>query len=228
MIPRWVREGFLTIARPAFAGVARHRVHPNVITTLGFLVTITAGIFYFRGNVRIAGGLVLLGGIFDILDGYVARETGLASVFGSFYDSTLDRVSEIVVFLGIFSLYGGGHPDFPHPWMVYVVALAMAGSLMVSYTRARAESLGLDCKVGLMQRPERIVLIGASSVLFGGSREGIALTAVLLVMATLTNFTAFQRIVWVYRHTRGLVSGDTLTTPEPEPRAAKSETQRPA
>jgi CDP-diacylglycerol---glycerol-3-phosphate 3-phosphatidyltransferase len=213
LIPHQVRDGFLALVRPLFASVAKRRVHPNVITTIGFAVTIGAGIVYFTDHVRIAGALVLLGGIYDILDGYVARQTGHSSVFGSFYDSTLDRISEIVVFLGIFSLYGGGHPDFPHPWMVYVVALAMAGSLMVSYTRARAESLGLDCKVGLMQRPERVVLIGVSSVLFGGAWEGIALTGVLLVMATLTNLTAFQRIVWVYRHTRDGLPDRTGTNP---------------
>jgi CDP-diacylglycerol---glycerol-3-phosphate 3-phosphatidyltransferase len=169
---------------------------------------VSAGIAYFLGHPRWAGLLVLIGGIFDILDGQVARGTGLASAFGSFYDSTLDRISEIVVFLGIFSLYGGGHPDFPHPWMVYVVALALAGSLMVSYTRARAESLGLDCKVGLMQRPERVVLIGVSSLLFGGAFEGWVLTGVLLIMAATTNFTTFQRIVWVYRHTQPLRPAD--------------------
>ncbi|MDQ3389540.1 MAG: hypothetical protein M3483_08560, partial [Gemmatimonadota bacterium] len=103
---------------------------------------------------------------------------------------------------GIFALYSGGHPDLGPPTMVYVVALAMAGSLMVSYTRARAEGLGIDCKVGVMQRPERIVLVGASSILFGSMWGGVVLTWVLIAMAVLTNFTAFQRIVWVYRHTR--------------------------
>ena len=201
MIPARVRDWWLARFRLLYGPLIERRVHPNVITTLGFAVTIAAGITYFTGHVRIAGALVLLGGIFDILDGQVARGTGLASVFGSFYDSTLDRISEIVVFLGIFSLYGGGHPDFPLPWMVYTVALALAGSLMVSYTRARAEALGLDCRVGLMQRPERVVLIGVASLVFGGAWNGIALTGVLLVMAVLTNFTAFQRIVWVYRHT---------------------------
>jgi CDP-diacylglycerol---glycerol-3-phosphate 3-phosphatidyltransferase len=223
MIPGSIRDGFLGIIRPMFSGLVRRRVHPNTITTLGFVVTISAGILYFYGHVRWAGLLVLIGGLFDILDGYVARETGLASVFGSFYDSTLDRISEIVVFLGIFSLYGGGHPDFPHPWMVYVVALALAGSLMISYTRARAEALGLDCKVGLMQRPERVVLIGVSSVFLGGAWEGIGLTAVLLVMATLTNFTVFQRIVWVYRHTRDGLPAGAASTPAPKARSSKSQ-----
>ena len=164
IIPGWLRDGFLAILRPVPGTLIARGVHPNAITTLGFAVTVSAGIAYFLGHVRIGGFLVLIGGIFDILDGQVARGSGKSSVFGSFYDSTLDRISEIVVFLGIFSLYGGGHPDFPLPWMVYVVAAAMAGSLMVSYTRARAEALGLDCKVGLMQRPERVVLVGVAAL----------------------------------------------------------------
>src|SRR5690606_4686706 len=185
----------------------RRRIHPNIVTTVGFLVTISAGIAFFLGHVRVGGALVLLGGFIDIIDGQVARATGLASVFGSFYDSTLDRISEIVVFLCLISLYSGGHPDFCYPCMVFTVAHAMAGSLMVSYTRARAESLGLDCNVGLMQRLERVVLIGGSSLIFGGSFEGAVLTWVLILMAVLTNFTAFQRILWVYRHTAAAAVG---------------------
>lgn len=199
MISAGVRDWFLGLIRPIPAALIRNGASPNAITTLGFLVTTSAGLAFFLGHVRIGGLLILLGGIFDILDGQVARGSGTVSVFGSFYDSTLDRMSEIVVFLGIFSLYGGGHPDFPYPWMVYTVALAMAGSLMISYTRARAEALGLDCKVGLMQRPERVVLTGVSALLFGGAWNGLVLTWVLLIMAVLTNFTAIQRIVWVYR-----------------------------
>lgn len=201
-IPKHVQDSVLKLIRPIFfEPLIRRRVDPNYVTTVGFLVTISAGAAFFMGHTRIGGLLVLLGGFLDIVDGQVARGTGMASVFGSFYDSTLDRVSEIVVFLGIFSLYGGGHPDFDYPWMVYTVALAMAGSLMVSYTRARAEALGLDCKVGVMQRLERVVLIGGAALIFGGAFNGAVLTWVLILMAVLTNFTAFQRIAWVYRHT---------------------------
>ncbi|MEX2582629.1 MAG: CDP-alcohol phosphatidyltransferase family protein [Gemmatimonadota bacterium] len=200
-IPKHVQDAAVRMMAPLFEPFIRRRVHPNIVTTVGFLVTISAGIAFFLGHVRIGGALVLLGGFIDIVDGQVARATGLASVFGSFYDSTLDRISEIVVFLGIFSLYGGGHPDFDYPWMVYTVALAMAGSLMVSYTRARAEALGLDCNVGLMQRLERVVLIGGAALVFGGSLQGAVLTWVLILMAVLTNFTAIQRIIWVYRNT---------------------------
>jgi CDP-diacylglycerol--glycerol-3-phosphate 3-phosphatidyltransferase len=207
-----VRDGFIGLITPLLDSLIRSRVHPNLITTFGFLVTVSAGVGFFLGHVRIGGALILFGGLFDVLDGRVARGTGLASTFGSFYDSTLDRISEIVVFLGIFSLYGGGHPDFPQPWMVYTVALALAGSLMVSYTRARAEALGLDCKVGIMQRPERVVLLGAAALLFGGAWHGAVLTWVLIAMAVLTNLTAFQRIAWVYRHTRDLPPTATAET----------------
>lgn len=225
LIPGRLRDGFLGLLRPIPRTLIDRGVHPNVITTVGFGITVSAGIAFFLGHVRIGGFLVLIGGIFDILDGQVARGSGQASVFGSFYDSTLDRISEIVVFIGIFSLYGGGHPDFPLPWMVYAVALALAGSLMVSYTRARAEALGLDCKVGLMQRPERVVLIGVAAMLFGGSWNGAVLTGVLLVMAVLTNFTAFQRIVWVYRHTRRPVPAEPVAVPG-SPRERSSNSQR--
>jgi CDP-diacylglycerol---glycerol-3-phosphate 3-phosphatidyltransferase len=199
-LPKHVQDRALQLMQPLFEPFIRRRVDPNYVTTAGFLITISAGVAFFLGHVRIGGALVLLGGLVDIVDGQVARATGLASAFGSFYDSTLDRISEIVVFLGIFSLYGGGHPDFAYPWMVYTVALAMAGSLMVSYTRARAEALGIDCNVGMMQRLERVLLIGGAALIFGGAFDGAVLTMVLIVMAALTNFTAFQRIVWVYRH----------------------------
>ena len=221
--PKHVQEFALRLMRPIFAPFIRLRVNPNTVTTLGFLVTISAGIAFFLGHVRIAGALVLLGGFLDIVDGQVARGTGQATVFGSFYDSTLDRISEVVVFLGIFSLYGGGHPDFGYPWMVYTVALAMAGSLMVSYTRARAESLGLDCNVGMMQRTERVLLIGGASLIFGGSLDGAVLTWVLIIMAALTNFTAFQRIAWVYRHT-ALMKPEALRSARPVPATTESQT----
>lgn len=200
--PRGAEDAVVRLLSPITGALVRARVHPNVITTAGFLVTTSAGFTFDQGWVRTAGALVLLGGIFDIFDGRVARETGLASAFGSFYDSTLDRISEIIVFLGLLSLYNDYRLELGDVGMIYTVALAMAGSLMVSYTRARAEGLGLDCKVGLMQRPERILLIGLAALLFGTMWNGLVLKVVLIVMAVLTNFTAFQRIVWVYRHTR--------------------------
>jgi CDP-diacylglycerol---glycerol-3-phosphate 3-phosphatidyltransferase len=179
------------IIAPLIDVLVRHRVHPNLLTTLGFVATLGAGLMFHQHHVRIAGLLILLGGFFDILDGRVARLTKLGSKFGAFYDSTLDRISEIVVFLGILSLYNDATPDGPDlaVWwlgdvaMIYLVMLAMAGSLMISYTRARAEALGLDCKVGLMPRAERVVLIGGAALFFGLAWQGLVLKVVIVILA---------------------------------------------
>jgi CDP-diacylglycerol---glycerol-3-phosphate 3-phosphatidyltransferase len=199
-----LRNPVYGIINPLTAWLSKHRVHPNLLTTLGFLSTVAAAYVFYLHQIRWGGFFVLLGGFFDILDGRVARLTGLGSKFGAFYDSTLDRISEILVFMGIMSLYMGARVIDPDPRMVYVIVAAMAGSLMVSYTRARAESLGLDCRVGLMPRTERVVLIGAASLFFGEAWGGMVLTIVLVLLAILTNLTAFQRIIWVYRHARGV------------------------
>jgi CDP-diacylglycerol--glycerol-3-phosphate 3-phosphatidyltransferase len=179
-------------------------VHPNVITTSGFLVTIVAGYFYGIDHVRTAGALVLLGGAHDIFDGRVARLSGLQSKFGAFYDSVLDRISEVVIYLGLISLYNQYEMTLLNIGMIYMIALAMAGSLMISYTRAKAEVLGLECTVGLMQRAERVVLLGLGSLMFGLSWNGFVLSAIIVVFAVLTNMTAIRRIVWVYRAAAGV------------------------
>jgi CDP-diacylglycerol--glycerol-3-phosphate 3-phosphatidyltransferase len=140
----------------------------------------------------------------DIFDGRVARESGLESKFGAFYDSTLDRISEVVMFVGLASLYNTIRGDVEDVAMIYVILMALGGSLMVSYTRARAEGLGLDCKVGLMQRAERVVLLGLGSLVFGLAWDGVVLDGIIIIVAVLTNLTAIQRIVWVYQHARGV------------------------
>ena len=199
-----LRGGVYRILDPLTDGLADRRVHPNLLTTIGFLLTIAAGLAFHQHWVSVAGFLVLLGGFFDILDGRVARISGLGSKFGAFYDSTLDRVSEIAVYLGLLSLYNDYRLELGDVGMIYLIMLAMAGSLMVSYTRARAEALGLDCRVGLMPRAERVVLIGVASLFFGTAWNGLILKAVIALLAVLTNITAFQRIIWVYQHARGV------------------------
>jgi CDP-diacylglycerol---glycerol-3-phosphate 3-phosphatidyltransferase len=199
-----LRTGVYRILDPLTGWLADRRVHPNLLTTLGFLATIGAAWAFHQHAMHTAGFLVLTGGFFDILDGRVARLTGLGSKFGAFYDSTLDRISEIVVFLGILSLYNSYRQELGDVGMIYLVMLAMAGSLMISYTRARAEALGLDCRVGLMPRAERVVLIGAASLFFGTAWNGLVLKIVIGLLAVLTNLTAIQRIVWVYQHARGV------------------------
>lgn len=189
---------------PLVRALVRRRVHPNLLTTLGFVSVVCAGALYHLDHVRLAGVLVLLGGVWDIFDGQVARVSGRASKFGAFYDSTLDRISEIVVFLGLLSLYNRHGGDLGDVRMVYAIFLAMGGSLMVSYTRARAEGLGLDCKVGLMQRPARVLLLGIGSLSFGLMWGGFVLDTVILLVAVFTNVTAIQRIFWVQRHAAGV------------------------
>lgn len=196
---------------PLVRWMIRIGVHPNVVTTIGFAVTLAAGLFFHLDHVRTAGFLILIGGLFDLLDGRVARESGLASKFGSFFDSTLDRFSEIVVYIGLASLYNTIHPDPQDVAMVYVIMLAMGGSIMVSYTRARAEGLGLDCKVGFMQRPERIVLLGTTAWFFGLDFNGVPLDVVIIIVAVLTNITAIRRIVWVFQHGAGVPLDDGLS-----------------
>jgi len=193
--------------RPIIDTLVRKRVHPNVLSTIGFLITLTSAFAFHSHHVRTAGLLILLGGSFDLFDGRVARATGLASSFGAFYDSTLDRMSEVAVYLGILSLYNDYRLELGDVGMIYAIMLAMAGSLMISYTRARAEGLGIDCKVGLMQRGERVVLIGLASLSFGEDKNGLALRIVIYALAVLTNLTAVHRIIWVYKHTRPTGNG---------------------
>lgn len=205
--------------RPLTDALVRREVHPNLLTTIGFLVTMTSAFAFHQHQIRLAGFLVLLGGAFDILDGRVARLSHLGSKFGAFYDSTLDRISEIAVYFGLLSLYNDYRLELGDVGMIYLIMLAMAGSLMISYTRARAEALGLDCRVGLMPRAERVVLIGTSALFFGDAWNGIVLKGVIVVLAVLTNITAFQRIVWVYKHAGGVpldapVSAGTSTNEE--------------
>ena len=195
MFPEFLKRLALLVLSPVTKALVRRRVHPNVLTTVGFLVTLAAALAFFRGGVRLGGLVMLVAGAFDILDGKVARETGLASKFGSFYDSTLDRISELVIYASLISVF----LDSPHPWMVYVSFAAAGGALMVSYTRARAEALGIPCKVGLMQRPERVVGLGVGAML--GLRP---LLVVLSALAVLSIFTAVERIFEVYRVARAV------------------------
>ncbi|MCL7927151.1 MAG: CDP-alcohol phosphatidyltransferase family protein [marine benthic group bacterium] len=201
-IRKTVEKGLRRAVEPIMATLTRWRVHPNTLSTIGFLITCSSGFFFHSHHVRTAGILILLGGIFDLFDGTVARRTGLASPFGAFYDSTLDRLSEIAVYLGLLSLYNDYRLELGDVGTIYAIMLAMAGSLMISYTRARAEALGIHCTVGLMQRAERVILIGLAALAFGEDGNGIVLKVVIYVLAVLTNLTVIQRIWWVWRNTR--------------------------
>ncbi len=199
-----LRDRLYPIIDPITRWLVQRGVHPNAITTSGFAVTIMAGLMYGIDHVRTAGLLVLIGGAHDIFDGRVARLSGLQSKFGAFYDSVLDRISEVAIYIGLISLYNQYEMSLLNIGMIYMITLAMAGSLMISYSRARAETLGLDCSVGLMQRAERIVLLGLGSLIFGLSWDGLVLSAIIVIFAVLTNTTAIHRILWVYRQAAGV------------------------
>jgi CDP-diacylglycerol---glycerol-3-phosphate 3-phosphatidyltransferase len=199
-----LRNPVYAVIHPLISWLVGRRVHPNLLTTLGFVVTLLSALAFSTHHVRTAGLLILFGGFFDILDGRVARLTGLGSKFGAFYDSTLDRISEIVVFFGILSLYNDYRLELGDVGMIYWIMAAMALSLMISYTRARAEALGLDCRVGLVPRAERVVLIGGAALFFGETNNGLALKIVIIVLVILSFLTVIQRIFWVYKHATGV------------------------
>src|ERR1700744_5280657 len=194
---------------------------PNAVTTIGFVLNVGVAVIFIigaeegnRGDLTYvgwAGGLILFAGLFDMLDGQVARLGNMKSTFGALYDSVLDRYSELIMFLGI-CYYLVAHHYFLSSIFAFI---AMIGSMMVSYVRARAEGLGIECKGGLMQRPERVITIGlfailcgASSLYIGGDYKlyvpGIKFhvfetmsifTIPLTILAVLTNITAYNRLM---------------------------------
>jgi CDP-diacylglycerol--glycerol-3-phosphate 3-phosphatidyltransferase len=161
------------LIQPLVKLLIRMKVTPNQITTIGFIVNIIAAVVMIYGGdhdskgdltpLAWGGGLILFAGFFDILDGRLAREGKMASRYGALYDSVLDRYSELVMFLGI-CYFLVAHHYFLGSLFGFI---ALIGSMMVSYVRARAEGIGIECKAGLMQRPERIVIIGISALVCG-------------------------------------------------------------
>jgi CDP-diacylglycerol--glycerol-3-phosphate 3-phosphatidyltransferase len=164
------------------------RIHPNILTFVGLLINGWAAVHLARGEFIAAGFIIVAANIFDFIDGKVATETGLISKFGGFWDSVIDRVSDIALFIGLIYLYSSmGRTDY-----ALIASLAMMFALMTSYTRARAESLIQKCKVGFMERPERIVLfmIGAFTNRMAG---------VLWVILVLSVFSVADRVILTYR-----------------------------
>ena len=155
-VPKLIKHWYIDLISPLIRFCIRHRVSPNLVTTVGFVFTAGAALAFAIDEVQWAGAIVLFSGTFDIIDGKVARAMGSSSKFGSFFDSTMDRLSDMVLFMGLLHLYlTSGRTE-----MVWVIFAAIIGSLMVSYCRSKAEALGVDCSVGLFQRPERVVYLG--------------------------------------------------------------------
>ncbi len=142
----------MRVIEPAADFLVRRRVNPNVITTVGTVCTLTGAVVYATGHIMTAGWIIALTALFDVLDGTVARRTGQSSVFGAFYDSTLDRVADGGVLAGLAVFYASS-VIYHNIYMLVVCLLGIIGTFLVSYTRARAAALGIDAKVGVMQRP---------------------------------------------------------------------------
>jgi CDP-diacylglycerol--glycerol-3-phosphate 3-phosphatidyltransferase len=164
------------------------KIHPNILTFVGLLINVVAACALGAGRFVLAGFIMGVANIFDFIDGKVAQELQAVSVFGGFWDSVIDRFSDIALFVGLIYLYSRmGRTDY-----VMITALAMMFAIMTSYTRARAESLITKCKVGFMERPERIVLF-----LIGAFTNRMA--AVMWVIGVLSVFTVADRIIYTYR-----------------------------
>ena len=208
VIPQAVKDGFVRLTGPMVRALVRGHVRPNTITTIGALVVIGSAVAYGMSAIRLGGLLLLLSGLLDILDGQVARQGGQSSAFGAFYDSSLDRVGESALFAGIaLHFLRGGLPAAQVALGVMLAIAALSASLMVSYTRARAEGLGIECKVGIAARAERILVLGAPTLFFGAGPGGRLLLWIMAVLALATATTVVQRIV----HVAGVAAGSRTT-----------------
>ncbi len=200
-----VRAWYFSNLDPFENWLVRLRVAPTALTYLQAVASVAVAVAYASGLVFSAGFLVLFTGTLDILDGKLARHIGGASPRGAFLDSVIDRYAEFVGYVGLMVFFSSG-------WRVWLVLLALLGGMMVSYTRARADGLGLSCEMGWLQRPERFVLLGFGSIfssiathVFGGDQ--VLLVATMTLLAVLANATAVQRIAYVSRRLDGASHG---------------------
>lgn len=197
-----IKNWWIILIRPIEDYLIEKKIHPNVLTITTLLVSILTGISFHFGWAFLAGILLLAGSTFDIFDGRVARAQGLSSKHGAFFDSCLDRFSEAFIYLGLLSYFQG-------TIFSYIVFLIVVSTMMVSYTRARAEGLGIQCEVGVMQRTERVVYLGLFSILnffvnifcsaIAYNPRDLPLKFALILLFVFSLYTAVQRMVHVMR-----------------------------
>jgi CDP-diacylglycerol---glycerol-3-phosphate 3-phosphatidyltransferase len=173
--------------------LALSRIHPNVLTFIGLVINIWATALFAKGSFRWAAAVVVGAGIFDMVDGRVARATKQVTRFGGFFDSVIDRYSDLALYMGLLVFYASIN-RFPY---IVLTAIVMTGSVMVSYTRARAENVIAKCKVGFLERPERVVLI-----IIGALFDRMAAT--LWVIAILSNLTVVHRMLYTWKECKRL------------------------
>jgi CDP-diacylglycerol--glycerol-3-phosphate 3-phosphatidyltransferase len=197
-----MERAYYGVTDPVTAWLIRLGATPNVITTVGALLVCVSAVAYGLGGIRLGGALLLLSGVVDTFDGAVARGSGQVSRFGAFYDSTLDRVGDGATFIGI-AVYFLRAPGVEYRIESALLCMvAVLSSLLVSYARARAEGLGLECKVGIVQRAERLLGLGVPSLLIGAGTGGIVLQVITALLAFFSTVTVVQRFLYVYRVTR--------------------------
>lgn len=197
LLGTWIRDWLMWVIGPMERGFVRAGLSPDVFNFLGVLLGLGAGIAFATGDYALAGWLVLLGGAADIFDGRVARARGMANRYGEFLDSTLDRFSETFAYTGLAL-------ELAHtPWMALATVLALGGSMLVSYTRAKGEALGVSCKGGIMQRAERLVLLALAALLDGtitaraGWRPGTLLGLAVALIGVGSIGTAIYRTWYI-------------------------------
>ena len=190
---RAIGIGSNRIIRLIVRGLALSRINPNVLTFLGLVINMIAAAFLAFGAFRTAGAVIIFAGLFDMVDGRVARATNQVTRFGGFFDSVLDRYSDLALLVGLLVYYG----TINRPAYVVLTAIVMTASVMISYTRTRAENIIPSCKVGFLERPERIVLL-----IIGALFDRMA--PVLWVIAILGNTTVIHRMIFTYQESKRL------------------------
>lgn len=205
MLGAGIGRGAMRIINAMVRGLATVGISPNILTTVGVTINIGCGVLFGLGEFFWAGIVLIIANLFDMLDGNVARLSGRVTKFGGFLDSSLDRLSDMVVFLGIMMFYAGNSPQ--HSILnVFLAGVGMIASVMVSYTTARSEGLGVKANVGFLQRPERVVLfiIGALSTWNWESTNPLAnrMPAVLWVLAVGSVWTLIHRMYFIWTEFR--------------------------
>jgi len=217
LLPDWITKGYLRLIDPVANWLVKRGVHPNTITVIGTFCTLVGGIIYGTGHIRTGGWFLGLTALFDVLDGTVARRSNTSSTFGAFLDSTLDRLADGFVLGGLAVFYATSrlHANIP---MLIVALMGLIGAFLTSYTRARAEALGLDAKIGFLQRPERVVLLSAPQAFFGLVFNGWVLALITIILTVTAWITVVQRVAFVYTATTRAEKAEARAETEARPR----------
>jgi CDP-diacylglycerol---glycerol-3-phosphate 3-phosphatidyltransferase len=218
----FVTTGYLRLMEPIAAVLIKLGISANALTTIGTISTVIGGVAFALGYMHLGGFIIGLTAIADALDGVVARRTGQVTVFGAFYDSTLDRVADGALLGGLAYFYAS-HPEHHSLPMLAVTLVGIVGTYLISYARARAEALGINAKVGVMQRAERVILLSVPQAFFGLAFDGWLLNGVVILLTVTAWHTAILRINYVRTSTLvGIAPPLRVMTDKPSSSSARS------